>query len=144
MASQLWARIGDWRELQNVRQLAGFLGVVPTEHSTGERPERGSITHTGDGRLRSKLIQASWSALRQDGELREFYRSVCRTHPRERAARVARVAVARKLTTRIAAVLMEQRPYVVRKESPPTPLTTEETRPQGTTRRLREPGESNS
>jgi transposase len=144
VASQLLARIGDWRELQNVRQLAGFLGVVPTEHSTGERTERGSITHTGDGRLRSKLIQASWSAIRQDGELREFYRSVCRTHPRERAARVAIVAVARKLTTRIAAVLMEQRPYVVRKEVHPTPLTTEETRPQGTTRRLREPGESNS
>ena len=144
VASQLLARIGDWRELTNVRQLAGFLGVVPTEHSTGDRTERGSITHTGDGRLRSKLIQASWSAIRQDGELREFYRSVCRTHPRERAARVAIVAVARKLTTRIAAVLMEQRPYVMRKAVQATPLTPEETRPQGTTRRLREPGESNS
>ena len=70
VASQLLARIGDWRELKNVRQLAGFLGLVPTEHSTGERTERGSITHTGDGRLRSKLIQAAWSAIRQDGELR--------------------------------------------------------------------------
>jgi transposase len=144
VASQLLARIGDWRELRYGRQLAGFLGVVPTEHSTGERTERGSITHTGDGRLRSKLIQAAWSAIRQDGELREFYRSVCRTHPRDRAARVAIVAVARKLTTRIAAVLMEQRPYVMRKAVQATPLTPEETRPQGTTRRLREPGESNS
>ena len=34
-ASQLLARIGDWRELNNIRQLAGFLGLVPTEHSTG-------------------------------------------------------------------------------------------------------------
>lgn len=144
VASQLLARIGDWRELRQGRQLAGFLGVVPTEHSTGERTERGSITHTGDGRLRSKLIQAAWSAIRQDGELQEFYRSVCRTHPRDRAARVAIVAVARKLTTRIAAVLMEQRPYVMRKTVQATPLTPEETRPQGTTRRLREPGESHS
>jgi transposase len=144
VASQLLARIGDWRELINVRQLAGFLGVVPTEHSTGDRTERGAITHTGDGRLRSKLIQAAWSAIRQDGELRAFYRVVCRRHPRERAARVAIVAVARKLTTRIAAVLMEQRPYVVREQVHATPLTSEETRPQGTTRRLREPGESTS
>ena len=40
-ASQLLARIGDWRELNNIRQLAGFLGLVPTEHSTGERVDRG-------------------------------------------------------------------------------------------------------
>ena len=36
VASQLLARIGDWRELRNVRQLGAFLGLVPTENSTGE------------------------------------------------------------------------------------------------------------
>jgi hypothetical protein len=40
VASQLLARIGDWREIKNVRQLAGFLGLVPTENSTGERTDR--------------------------------------------------------------------------------------------------------
>jgi transposase len=144
VASQLLARIGDWRELTNVRQLAGFLGVVPSERSTGESIARGSITHTGDGRLRSKLIQAAWSAIRQDGELREFYRTVYRRHPRDRAARVAIVAVARKLTTRIAVVLMRQRPYVVRAKIPSAPLTQAETVPQGTPRRLAEPGAANA
>ena len=143
-ASQLLARIGDWRELKNIRQLAGFLGLVPTEHSTGERIDRGSITRTGDERLRSKLIQASWSAIRQDGELREFFRSVCRKHPREVASRVAIVAVARKLTVRISVVLMKQRPYEVREKVHSAPLTQEETSPQGATRRLTEPGEKNS
>ena len=136
VASQLLARIGNWREIKNVRQSAGFLGLVPTEHSTGDRTRRGSITHTGDGRLRSKLIQASWSAIRQDGELRDFYRSVCRTHARHLGPRVAIVAVARKLSARIAVVLMQQRPYVVRKKVDSAPLTQEETVPQGTTRRL--------
>jgi len=144
VASQLLARIGDWRELKNVRQLAGFLGVVPSEASTGEKTHRGSITRTGHGRLRSKLIQGSWSAIRQDGELRDFYRSVCRRHPRHMGPRVAIVAVARKLSARIAAVLMEQRPYVVRQKVHSAPLTQEETSPQGTTRRLGEPGEQNS
>src|SRR5574341_77565 len=144
VASQLLARIGDWREIHNVRQLAGFLGVVPTESSTGEAIARGSITHTGDGRLRSKLIQGAWSAIRQDGELREFYRAVCQTHPRDRAARVAIVAVARKLTTRISAVLMQQRPYVVRAKGPSAPLTQAETVPQGTPRRQAEPGATSS
>jgi len=140
VASQLLARIGNWREIKNVRQLAGFLGLVPTEHSTGDRTRRGSITHTGDGRLRSKLIQASWSAIRQDGELRDFYRSVCRTHARHLGPRVAIVAVARKLSARISVVLMQQRSYVVRKKVDSTPLTQEETVPQGTTRRLGETG----
>jgi transposase len=144
VGTQLLARIGDWRELKNVRQLAGFLGVVPTEHSTGEKTVRGSITHSGDPRLRSKLIQAAWSAIRQDGELREFYRAVCLTHPRHLAARVAIVAVARKLSVRIAVVLMQQRPYEIRKKVRSAPLTPEETAPQGTTRRQAEPGEQNS
>jgi transposase len=143
-ASQLLARIGDWRELNNIRQLGGFLGLVPTEHSTGERTDRGSITRTGDERLRSKLIQASWSAIRQDGELREFFRTVYRKHPREVASRVAIVAVARKLSVRVAVVLMKQRPYEVREKVHSAPLTQEETSPQGTTRRQAEPGDKNS
>lgn len=141
VASHLLARIGDPRQIQNVRQLGGFLGLVPTEHSTGDRTARGSITRTGDSRLRGKLIQGAWSAIRQDTELREFYRSVYQRHPRDRAARKAIVAVARKLTTRIYAVLKQQRPYVVREKVHSAPLTKEETVPQGTTRRLAEPGE---
>ena len=144
VASQLLARIGDWRELNHIRQLAGFLGLVPTERSTGERIDRGSITRTGDERLRSKLIQGSWSAIRQDGELREFFRAVCRTHARDIASRVAIVAVARKLSVRISVVLMKQRPYEVRQKVHSAPLTQEETSPQGTTRRRGEPGEKNS
>ena len=144
VASQLLARIGDWREINNVRQLGAFLGLVPTENSTGEKTDRGSITHAGDARLRSKLIQASWSAIRQDGELREFFRSVCQRHPRSVGPRVAIVAVARKLRARISAVLMEQRLYVVRQKVYSAPLTQEETSPQGTTRRQAEPGEKNS
>jgi transposase len=144
VASQLLARIGDWRELKNIRQLGGFLGLVPTENSTGERTDRGSITHSGDGRLRSKLIQASWSAIRQDGELRDFFRSVCQSHAHPVASRVAIVAVARKLSVRISVVLMKQRPDVVRTKVQSAPLTQEETSPQGTTRRVPETGEKNS
>jgi transposase len=144
VASQLLARIGDWREIDNVRQLGSFLGLVPTENSTGDRVDRGSITRLGDGRLRSKLIEAAWSAIRQDTELREFYRSVCRRNPRGRGARIAIVAVARKLSTRIYAVLKNQRPYIIREQVHSAPLTQEETSPQGTTRRCAEPGETDN
>lgn len=144
VGSQLLARIGDWRQIENVRQLGSFLGLVPTENSTGETVDRGSITRVGDGRLRSKLIQAAWSAIRQDAELRDFYRSVCRRNGPAKGPRIAIVAVARKLSTRVYAVLKNQRPYVVREQVHSAPLTQEETSPQGTTRRQAEPGDKNS
>ncbi len=144
VASQLLARIGDWRELKNIRQLGGFLGVVPTEHSTGEGAQRGAITRTGDARLRAKLIQAAWAAIRQDTELRHFFRAVAQRHPPDRGPRIAIVAVARKLTVRIAVVLRHQRPFVRRDQVPSAPLTREETVPQGTTRRQAEPGATTS
>jgi transposase len=144
VGSQLLARIGDWRQIENVRQLGSFLGLVPTEDSTGDTVDRGAITRAGDGRLRSKLIQAAWSAIRQDPELREFYRSVRRRNGPGKGARIAIVAVARKLSTRIYAVLKNQRPYVVREQVHSAPLTQEETSPQGTTRRCAEPGETDN
>jgi transposase len=126
VATHLVARLGDPALITNVRQIAGFLGLVSSEHSTGERQNRGEITRAGDSRLRNKLIQSAWVTIRKDPELREFYNRVYERHPKKVAARKAMVAVARKLTTRIYAVLKEQRPFVLREVST-APLTTEET-----------------
>ena len=127
VASHLVARLGDWRQLGKVRQIAAFLGLVASEHSTGDQVERGRITHLGDARLRCKLVQSSWTAIRKDAELRAFYRRIYTRHPRHLAPRKAIVAVARKLTTRIHAVLTQRRPFEVRPERSSTSLTAEET-----------------
>ena len=126
-ATHALARLGDWRQITDVRQIAGFLGLVSSEHSTGEKENRGEITRIGDKRLRSKLIQCAWTAIRKDPELRAFYRRVYERQPQKVAARKAIVAVARKLTTRMYAVLKQQRPFVIRTDSSVAPLTTEET-----------------
>lgn len=126
-ATQLLARIGDWRLLTNVRQLAAFLGLAPRENSTGDDTKRGPITRAGDSRLRSKMIQCAWMATRIDPELGDFYQKVYQRHPKDRAAKKAVVAVARKMTTRIYAVLYEQRNYVVRHQISSHPLIQEET-----------------
>lgn len=121
------ARLGDWRQIKNVRQIAGFLGLVSSEHSTGDKENRGPITRVGDSRLRNKLIQCAWTAIRKDPELRAFYRRIYERQPKKVAARKAIVAVARKLTTRMYAVLKEQRPFVMRADNSIAPLTAEET-----------------
>lgn len=127
VASHLVARLGDPRQIKNGRQIAGFLGLVSSEHSTGEKENRGEITRSGDSRLRNKLIQSAWTAIKKDPELRAFYRRIYQRHPKKVAARKAVVAVARKLTTRIYVVLQAQRPYVMRPDSSIAPLTAEET-----------------
>jgi transposase len=113
-AVTILGRIGDPKNLRNVRELAAFVGLVPKENSTGEDINRGSITHLGNRMLRSLLIEASWSAIRKDKELKQFYFRIKKRHNTRIAARKAIVAVARKLTQRIYSVIKEQREYLLR------------------------------
>ncbi len=59
VAATTIAEIGDMSRFENPRQLMGYLGLVPSEHSTGESVHRGSITKTGNGHVRRVLIEAS-------------------------------------------------------------------------------------
>lgn len=113
VASYAIARIGDWRLLGCSDETVSFLGLVPSEDSTGDRADRGSITKAGDPTLRSLMIQAAWAAIREDKQLREFYERVYKSHPKDKAARIAIVAVAAKLARRLHCVLKERRDYEV-------------------------------
>jgi transposase len=55
------AEIGDVRRFESPRQLMAFLGLVPSERSTGERVWRGSITKAGNTRVRRVLIEGAWT-----------------------------------------------------------------------------------
>jgi transposase len=110
----LLARIGDCRYLSNSREIAHLLGMVPVENSTGDQIRKGCISKMGDAITRSKLIETAWVSIRKDPELMEFYERIKARNPVPIGARKAIVAVARKLTTRIYAVLRYQRPYVIK------------------------------
>lgn len=108
----LLGRIGNPEYLKNVRELSAFVGLVPTERSTGDNINRGSITHLGNSVLRSLLIESAWSAIRKDKELRQFFFRIKKRHHPKTGSRKAVVAVGRKLTHRIYCVLKEQRLYI--------------------------------
>lgn len=57
----LVAEIGDLNRFEHPRKLMGYLGLVPSEHSSGERTSRGGITKTGNGHARRLLIEAAWN-----------------------------------------------------------------------------------
>jgi transposase len=53
--------LGDITRFDNPRQLMGYLGLVPSEHSTGSRRRLGGITKTGNGHARRALVESAWS-----------------------------------------------------------------------------------
>jgi transposase len=62
-ASALVASIGNAHDFKNGRQLAAWLGLVPSQYSTGGKPRLGSITKAGDAYLRTLLILGARSVL---------------------------------------------------------------------------------
>jgi transposase len=56
----LVAEIGDLRRFEHPRKLMGYLGLVPSEASSGDRVRRGSITKTGNAHARRLLTEAAW------------------------------------------------------------------------------------
>ena len=70
--------IADWHRFHNRREVASYTGLVPSEYSSGERRQRGSITKHGNPRVRHILIEASWRLQR--------FQPDYRAHQQRRAA----------------------------------------------------------
>lgn len=60
-AATLVAELGDITRFDNPRQLMAYLGLVPSEHSSGATRRQGGITKAGNGAARRMLIEAAWS-----------------------------------------------------------------------------------
>jgi transposase len=57
--------IGDFSRFQTAAELMAFVGLVPSEHSSGERRRQGSITKVGNSHVRRLLVEAAWHARRR-------------------------------------------------------------------------------
>jgi transposase len=128
-ATGLLAEIGDLSRFRTPRELMGYLGLVPSEHSTGDTIRRGPITKAGNRRARRILVECAWSyrhpprvgKKKQDKvaaaprAVREIaWKAQCRLSARYRAlsrkgkhASVAVTAVARELAGFIWAISRE-------------------------------------
>jgi transposase len=76
-AMVLLTEIGDIQRFAGAPQLMSYLGLVPSERSSGERRRVGSITKTGNGRARWVLGQAAWNQTHRPGSerLRKHWKS---------------------------------------------------------------------
>jgi transposase len=60
-ATTFLAEIGDLSRFRTPSELMAYLGLVPSEHSTGDKVVRGPITKAGNGRARRMLVECAWS-----------------------------------------------------------------------------------
>lgn len=55
------AELGDLTRFANPRQLTAFVGLIPSEHSSGQTRRQGSITKAGNARARRALVEGAWA-----------------------------------------------------------------------------------
>ena len=89
--------VGDVGRFESSRQLVSYLGLNPSEDSSGERRRMGSISKQGNGFMRLLLIQGAQTAVRGDLHLGRQYRRLAA----KKNKAVAKVMVARKLAVRL-------------------------------------------
>jgi len=88
-AVTLVAELGDPGRFDHPGQLMAFAGVVPSEHSSGGREQRGRITKTGNAHVRWVAVEAAWHCRRKPHVSRELAR-------RQRGQSAAVLAIAEK------------------------------------------------
>ncbi len=108
--------IGDVTRFKRGKQVASYLGLIPSERSSGNSRRLGAITKQGNVFLRTLLVEAAQSAVRHDETLRKEYRRRCHSKPKG----VAKVATARKLAVKLYWMLRSQQPQPVHTEGSPS------------------------
>lgn len=107
--------LGTAQRFPRGKQVASYLGLNPSEHSSGGTQRLGHISKQGNRMLRWLLVEAAWVAARKNPELGRLYKRLAF----RRGRKIAAVAVARKLAVKLYWRLREweeQRPV------PPAPM----------------------
>ena len=106
----LISRIGDISRFPNPRSLANYFGLTPTCKNAGEQTKRlGTISKEGSKLVRFILGLMVTQLVRRDPWMRSFHRCI----KKRRGAKIARVAVMRRLCTVIYRMLQTDEPYAV-------------------------------
>jgi transposase len=99
--------LGPAERFGSGKQVGSYFGLIPSEESSGGKQRLGKISKQGSSFLRFLLVEAGQTAARLDPQLKRFYRRLAVRKNRG----VAKVAVARKLATRLYLMLREDWTY---------------------------------
>lgn len=96
-ATAMVAAVGEAKVFKNGRQMAAFLGLVPRQHSSGEKQRLGSISKRGNTVLRTLLIHGARAVLRYAGAKTDARSRWLQALVARRGMNVAAVALANKM-----------------------------------------------
>lgn len=96
-AAAFVATLDDVRRFASAHQVEAFLGLTPTEYSSGEQQRRGRISKTGNARMRWLLVEAAWRLLRMPNPAVAPLRAWAERIATRRSRSIAAVAMARRL-----------------------------------------------
>jgi transposase len=99
--------LGPAERFASAKQVGSYFGLIPSEESSGGKQRLGRISKQGSSFLRFLLVEAGQTAARYDPQLKRFYKRLAVRKNRG----VAKVAVARKLATRMYLMLRENWTY---------------------------------
>jgi transposase len=91
----------------NTDSLAGYIGLVPNCHSSGDKENTGEMTYRGNKWLRELLVEGAWTTARSDPALHLTYLKHCKKMKSNKAI----IRIARKVLNRIYYVLKNKREY---------------------------------
>jgi len=112
LARQLANELGDMKQFSNEKRLYSFIGLTPSEHSSGEHTRQGHITRQGNPVLRGILVEAAWVAIRHDPDLEKIFKRIAATRGKRRAI----VSIARRLAGRIRSCVLTGALYQTKAE----------------------------
>ncbi len=101
------AEIGDISRFPSAGHLASYAGLVPSVHASGGHTRLGHITKQGSRWLRWVLVECWWKLINKSPSFRKFYDRIAARH----GAKIARVAVARRLVHVIYRMLTKREPF---------------------------------
>lgn len=106
-ALTLLTEIGDIKRFKTFYHFNSFIGLCPTEFSSGESERKGSITPRHHSLLRSSMVEMAWIAIRLDPAMTLAYNDYIKRMTGKRAI----TRIARKMLSRIYYLLLKQQSY---------------------------------
>jgi transposase len=110
-AAAFISTIDNTERFKNAHQVEAYVGLVPSERSSGEKQNRGGITKAGPPRIRWLLVQAAWGIVRSKTEESAPLRNWTLNIVKRRGYKVGVVALARKLCGILFAMTRDERDF---------------------------------
>jgi transposase len=108
VACGILCELGDLRRFNSVKHLAGYVGLAPGVHQSGNNYKVMGITPRAHRSIRSYFVEAAWQAIRADPVMQAYYRK----HQGKNVKSII-IKVARKLLSRTLAVIKTEVPYTI-------------------------------